>query len=66
MSIEEINAQGAAVHGQETRAPLTVDPLSNWPLFAEKGATAADAGQGRGGFRLLDIVSRKVRPAPRC
>lgn len=58
MTIDEINANGG-VMGKKLEA-VVVDPASNWPLFAEKFAPVAVAGQSGGGVRLLDLgVARR-------
>ncbi|MCS5946604.1 ABC transporter substrate-binding protein [Klebsiella variicola subsp. variicola] len=38
MAIDDINAKGGVL-GKKLE-PVVVDPASNWPLFAEKGASA--------------------------
>ncbi len=57
MLIEEQNKKGGLL-GKKLEA-VVVDPASNWPLFAEKARQLHHRGQGRGGVRLLDRVSRK-------
>ena len=61
MAIDEINAKGGVL-GKKLE-PVVVDPASNWPLFAEKGAPAAHAGQGRGRVRLLDLGVAQIGAA---
>ena len=54
MAIDEINAKGGIL-GRQVK-PVVVDPASNWDLFAV-------AGQGRSGFRLLDVGEPEVGAA---
>jgi urea transport system substrate-binding protein len=61
MQINELNASGGLL-GKKVE-PVIVDPASNWPLFAEKGARTPQQGQGRGGLRLLDLGVAEVGAA---
>ena len=57
MAIEEINAKGG-VMGHKIEA-VTVDPASNWPLFAEKARQLLTQDKAAVVFGCWTSVSRK-------
>ncbi len=61
MLIEDQNKKGGLLGKQ--LEPVVVDPASNWPLFAEKGARAAGSAQGGRRVRQLDQRVAQVSAA---